>query len=208
MRYLTSVVLVAAFALPALAQDPPRPPTKPSADRKMGLAKPLVFEKDKEVYGAPLKGLKHLRLKRVSKRQKRWNGKKLQIRGKIASVCPKKGCWMMVKDGPQTVRVRFTDYSFFVPLDCANQKVTAEGTVTVKVETEAERRHYAEDAGKSKEEIEKITGDKVLLSFTADAVQIGTPPAKKKAQGGGGAKGKNGGKGKNGAKGKNGSGQG
>ena len=63
MRYLTSVVLVAAFALPALAQDPPRPPTKPSADRKMGLAKPLVFEKNKEVYGAPLKGLKQFEVR-------------------------------------------------------------------------------------------------------------------------------------------------
>ncbi|NRA96920.1 MAG: DUF4920 domain-containing protein [Planctomycetes bacterium] len=184
MRHLISAVLVAAFALPSLAQDPPKPPTKPSADRKMGLAKPLVFEKGKEVYGAPLKGLKHLRLKRIAKRQKKWNGKKLQIRGEITSVCPKKGCWMMVKEGAQTVRVRFTDYAFFVPLDCAKQRVTAEGTVTVKVETEAERRHYAEDAGKSKEEIEKITGDKVLLSFTADAVQIGKPPAKKKAKAG------------------------
>lgn len=188
MRHVISLALLAALTLPAVAQKPTTPPGKPSADRKMGLAKPLVFEKDKEVYGAPLKGLKPVKLKRISKNRDKFNGKKVQIRGEIASVCPKKGCWMMVKDGKDTVRVRFTDYSFFVPLDCATQKVTAEGVVTVKVETEAERRHYAEDAGKSKEEIQKIKGDKITLSFTADAVQIGTPPPTKKDKRGKGEK--------------------
>ena len=180
MRFLVVTLVAAVAAVPVVAQTPDA--DKPAAKRKMGLAKPLVFEKDKEVYGAALEGKRHLRLKRISKGRDKWNGKKVQIRGDITSVCPKKGCWMMVRDGKQNIRVKFTDYAFFVPLDAANRKVTAEGTVTVKVETEAERRHYAEDAGKSKEEIEKIKGDKVVLSFLADAVQIGTPPAKKKGK--------------------------
>ena len=123
-----------------------------------------------------------------------WKGQRVRVEGTVTDVCPKKGCWMMVKDGKESVRVKFTDYSFFVPLDCARQFATAEGTVTVRVETEAERRHYAEDAGATPEEIAKIKGDKTILSFMADAVQIGKPPATKKPKGGAPKKGKVGGK--------------
>jgi len=181
MRFATFLLALAFIAGTAVAQKPASRPVKSAKGRKLGLAKPLVFEKDREVYGAPLKGLKHIPLGKVTKKSKTWNGKKVQIRGRITGVCPKKGCWMMVQDGEQTVRVKFTDYSFFVPLDCTKQFATAEGTVTVRVESEAERRHYAEDAGASPEEIAKIKGDKTILSFMADAVQIGKPPAPKKA---------------------------
>ena len=37
----------------------------------------------------------------------------------------------------------------------------------------ATQRHYAEDAGKSKEEIEKITEPKIAYTFLADGVLIG-----------------------------------
>lgn len=184
MRFVACLLVTLFVAGAAVAQKPTSRPVKSAEGRKLGLAKPLVFEKDREVYGAPLKGLKHVPLSKVSKESKKWNGKKIQIRGNITGVCPKKGCWMMVKDGKDTVRVKFTDYSFFVPLDCTRQFATAEGTVTVRVETEAERRHYAEDAGASPEEIAKIKGDKTILSFVADAVQIGKPPKTKKPKGG------------------------
>jgi hypothetical protein len=87
---------------------------------------------------------------------------------------------MKLKDGDNEVRVSFTGYKFFVPLDVEGRDVAVEGKVQVKTETEAERRHYAQDAGKSPEEIAKIVGDATTVSFVADAVHIGKlPPAKK-----------------------------
>ena len=54
MRCLITGLILAAFLLPVVAQTPVPDSGQPTAGRKMGLAKPLVFEKDKEVYGAPL----------------------------------------------------------------------------------------------------------------------------------------------------------
>jgi len=181
MKHLLTVIIV-AFAVSPCVVAQNQPPKKVSAEgRKMGLARPLVFEKDKEVYGAKLKHRKHITLGTIASKPKDWNDKELQLRGKITGVCKKKGCWMMLQDGKEDVRIRFTGYSFFVPLDCAGRQVTCEGRVKVRVESEAQRRHYAEDAGLSRAEIEKIKGDKVIMSFEADAVQVGTPPAKKAA---------------------------
>lgn len=97
----------------------------------------------------------------------------VKIQGKIASVCQKKGCWMMMEtsDG-HTIRVRFKDYEFFVPKDCAGKTAIIEGIAFNDVTSVAELRHYAEDANKSKEEIEKITQPEKKPVFEAEGVII------------------------------------
>lgn len=149
---------------------------QPTKARKMGLARPLEFTTEHEVYGAKLTGSPHLPMATLMKDAKKWHGKKVQVRGEITGVCLKKGCWMTIKEGPHHTRVRFRDYGFFVPLDVDGRKTAVEATVVVRVESQAERRHYAEDAGWSREKIETIKGDKVLVSLLADAVQIGKLP--------------------------------
>ena len=37
------------------------------------------------------------------------------LSGKIISTCPKKGCWMRVETGNDTLFIKFKDYEFFVP---------------------------------------------------------------------------------------------
>lgn len=144
--------------------------------RNFGLAKPIKISAETEVYGGELKALPLATVVGIEAKPDAWKGKTVQLRGKIDKVCAKKGCWMTLAGGKEPVRVGFKDYSFFVPLDAAGREVAVEGIVDVRVETEAERRHYAEDAKKSKEEVEAIKGDKVVISFVADAVQIGKLP--------------------------------
>jgi hypothetical protein len=96
-----------------------------------------------------------------------------KITGVITEVCQKKGCWLKVKsaDG-EDLHVTFKNYAFFVPKDIAGKTVVLDGIAkmdTVSVETQ---RHYAEDAGKSQEEINKITTSKVKLSFEAKGVVV------------------------------------
>lgn len=98
----------------------------------------------------------------------------VKLETEIITSCKKKGCWMDVKlsDG-STMKVTFTDYGFFVPTDGLNGKTAVlQGHASREVVTEAMRRHYAEDAGKSKEECEAIKGDENKLSFVADGVLI------------------------------------
>jgi hypothetical protein len=96
-----------------------------------------------------------------------------KVEGKITECCKKKGCWMNIDKGDgTTMKVTFKDYGFFVPKDADGKTAVFQGRAyrdTVSVET---LRHYAEDAGKSKEEIEKITEPQVDVAFEADGVII------------------------------------
>ena len=96
-----------------------------------------------------------------------------KIQGEILSTCAKKGCWMELKAGQDTLMVRFKDYSFFVPKEGAEGKtaiINGEAFFdTLSVEL---LQHYAEDAGKSSEEILSITEPEYVVAFTADGVII------------------------------------
>ena len=89
----------------------------------------------------------------------------------IKEVCSKKGCWMKLplSEGKETM-VRFKDYGFFMPLDSKGREVVLNGKAFVKETSIKELQHYAEDAGKSKEEIAKITESKREFTFEADGV--------------------------------------
>jgi hypothetical protein len=98
---------------------------------------------------------------------------KTQISGTILETCPKKGCWMSMVTESDTVFVRFRDYGFFVPTEGAEGRTAfIEGDLFVDTISVRMLQHYAKDAGKSKEEIAKITEPELGLSFTADGVII------------------------------------
>ena len=84
-----------------------------------------------------------------------------------------KGCWMKISVENDTVLVRFKDYGFFVPKNGIEGKRTIiNGNISVDTLSVAQLQHYAEDAGKSKEEIDLITEPKITISFLADGVLI------------------------------------
>lgn len=97
----------------------------------------------------------------------------VRFEGEILNTCPKKGCWMDVVSGEDTVFVRFLDYGFFVPTEGAEGKRTViEGEAFYDTLTVDMRRHYAEDAGASAEEISAITEPELKLAFMATGVMI------------------------------------
>lgn len=96
-----------------------------------------------------------------------------KLEGKILETCSKKGCWMRVAVEKDTVMVMFKDYGFFVPTEGAEGKKTyLEGTAYFDTITVAERQHFAEDAGKSAEEIAAINTPEYTLGFEAEGVII------------------------------------
>lgn len=94
-----------------------------------------------------------------------------KIEGTIVDVCSVKGCWMNISDGEgHDFFVKFKDYGFFMPKDAAGQKVVARGMAYIERVSVDELRHYAEDAGKNKEEIAKITASELSYHFLADGI--------------------------------------
>jgi hypothetical protein len=96
----------------------------------------------------------------------------VKVRGVMDKVCVNKGCWADLKMEKQTASVKFKDYGFFVPKNAAGKEAVFNGVAFKSVTTVDELRHYAEDAGKSKQEIAAITKDEVTLSILADGALI------------------------------------
>lgn len=124
-------------------------------------------------YGEDLSDAKPVKATTLAKSMDGKETMEVKLKGEILEVCQMKGCWMTVDAGKETnIRVTFKDYGFFVPKDAAGKTVVFEGEAkyeTLDVET---LKHYAEDAGKSQEEIDAITEPETKLTFVATGVQI------------------------------------
>lgn len=98
------------------------------------------------------------------------------MKAKVSEVCQAKGCWMNLVDpvtsSDEKLMVKFKDYAFFVPKDISGREVMVEGKAYKEVTSVEELRHYAEDAGKSAEEIAKITEPVSEKKFMASGVVL------------------------------------
>ncbi len=96
-----------------------------------------------------------------------------KIKAKIVEVCPNKGCWLKLElsDGSKAT-VKMKDYGFFLPLAAKGKTVVIDGKVELKTTSVAELRHYAEDAKKSKEEIDAITKPEKEVKVMAKGIVI------------------------------------
>lgn len=95
------------------------------------------------------------------------------IKGVVKEVCQEKGCWMRLQvENGETMMVRFRDYGFFMPFDIVGHTVVLDGEAKEKEVSVKQQQHYAEDAGKSREEIEKITTPKKEIQFIAKGVRV------------------------------------
>ena len=99
----------------------------------------------------------------------------IKVKGNVSAVCQAKGCWMnIVSQQPNQPEmfVKFKDYGFFMPKDIAGRDVILEGYAFREVTSIEELKHYAEDEGKSKEEIDAITEPVEELKFMASGVLL------------------------------------
>ncbi len=154
MKSLLGLILLLGFSLASLAQDP-KPATKgvtygegTTAEGAISISQASSQLKDKD----------------------KFSGK---VKGKVVSVCLEKGCWMKVeRDNGEPVMVKFKDYGFFMPKDIVGKEVVLDGEATVKETSVKQLKHYAEDAGKSKEDISKIKEPKKEIIFVARGVLV------------------------------------
>lgn len=124
-------------------------------------------------YGEAFKSKEFIELNVLTQQMATQDTVQAIVKGKVESVCQKKGCWMnIVSDEGESIFVKFKDYGFFMPLDLAGQEVVMNGMAFKEVTSVEELQHYAEDEGLSKEEIEKITAPKEEYKFMATGVYV------------------------------------
>ncbi|MBW2233410.1 MAG: DUF4920 domain-containing protein [Deltaproteobacteria bacterium] len=94
----------------------------------------------------------------------------VMLKGRITDVCQRKGCWTVIAEGDDAIRVRFQDYGFFLPKDSVGVEAWAQGRVSVVTMSESEARHYeAESRDGNPSEIE---GPQREIGFTATGVHL------------------------------------
>lgn len=94
----------------------------------------------------------------------------IQVTGEVDSVCQKKGCWMVLKDGDSAVvRILMKDHSFTVPMDAKGKSAIVEGTLTARTFSEKEVKHLEKDGGGDPDEVE---GERKEFVLTASGVKI------------------------------------
>lgn len=95
------------------------------------------------------------------------------FKAKVLEVCPKKGCWLKLQvNDTTTAFVKMKDYAFFLPVMLEGKYILLNGEAKLKTTSVAELKHYAEDAKKSKEEIDAITKPKKEINLIASGIIV------------------------------------
>ena len=93
----------------------------------------------------------------------------VQVTGEVESVCQKKGCWLVVKDGEAQARVLMKDHAFTIPMDTKGKPVVVEGTIEARTFNEAQVKHLEKDAGKDPA---AVSGERTEYVLTATAIEL------------------------------------
>ena len=153
MKKILFVIVVFVFSLNINAQDAP--------SAQPGVVYGEVSEKGTAVSANELES------KMVDNK---YEGK---VKGKVVEVCKAMGCWAKLqKDDGSTIMIKVKDHEFAMPLDIVGKVVLAEGSAVVKETSVNMQKHYAEDAGKSREEIDKIKDPKKEVTMTVKGVKV------------------------------------
>jgi len=159
MKYTLLVVLLGIFAFTACTQT----------------VTPVAVENGMSFYGekiTPEGAITYDQL--LQKLETMESIENVKVSGNIAGVCQAKGCWMNIvsntEKSKESMFVKFKDYGFFMPLDASGTTAIMEGKAYKEETSVEELRHYAEDEGKSAEEIAAITESVTELKFMAHGV--------------------------------------
>ena len=98
--------------------------------------------------------------------------KEVKVIGKVIEVCKAEGCWIRVETKMGSMMVKMKDHAFLVPVALEGKTIVADGIATFKETSVEQLRHFAEDAGKTKNEILEITEPKKEIVFQATGIKV------------------------------------
>ena len=131
----------------------------------------------KKYYGTVFKHKVAKSLPEVLKSPQKFEGKHIQVKGKITKVCPMSGCWIDIEDPKtkKTMHVKVKDHVIVFPKDSVKKNAVVEGTLVKKVlsvkKAIAYYKHRAEEL-KMPFDPKTITGPVTLWELKGTAASI------------------------------------
>ncbi len=154
MKKLLSFTIAGLFSLSLMAQPP-----KGDANKGMTFGEKITAE------GA-------ISSDELIKNLEKENKLEVKVEGEVAQVCAAEGCWLKMKTATGTMMVKMKDHKFLVPLSMNGKTIVVKGTAEKKVTSIEMLKHYAEDAGKSKAEIDAIKEPKQEVVLQAQGIIV------------------------------------
>jgi uncharacterized protein YdeI (BOF family) len=131
----------------------------------------LAFDHSGKHFGAAFTKAKIVTLAEVTANADKYHGKTVKLKGNIADVCQREGCWLVLSDGERTIRVKMKDHKFVVPKDSGKKVAMVEGVIEKQELSEEMARHYAEESA-GKVDPSTIKGPQVVVGMVATGVHI------------------------------------
>ena len=153
MKKILSISVVIFISLFTLAQ-PPKGPAK----------KGMVFGKKTTAAGAI--SVDELAKKATDELTD------VKVKGEVVDVCTKEGCWLKLKTADGSMMVKMKDHAFLVPVSLNGKNVVVNGSAKMKTTPVRELQHYAEDAGKTADEIAAIKEPKKEIVLNAKGILV------------------------------------
>jgi len=95
------------------------------------------------------------------------------IKAPLTAVCQNAGCWVQVpKPDGSPLMVRFKNHFTIPPSTPVGTEAIIHGTAYWDTVSVKALQHFAEDAGKSKEEISRINKPEFKLNFEGDGIKL------------------------------------
>lgn len=167
-RVLFLVTIVFALTFSAFAQMDGKKEAKPTEqDKTEAIPTKGILKR-----GAALGNSKKVSLAKVLATPEKYAGKSYRVDGVIVRSCKMEGCWMELapSENAKSVRVKFKDHAFFIPLKSAGAMAKAEGIFEIKKLSKAEVDHLIEDGGKF--DNRNADGSVTEVSFIASGVEL------------------------------------
>ena len=123
-----------------------------------------------EDFGASLTLVRPTSLAEILREPARFAGETILLHGRISDVCQKRGCWTVIREDDEQLRVQFEDYGFFLPKDSVGAEAYAQGRVSVVTLSEREARHYESESRGG--DPSRVDGPRREILFTAAGVRL------------------------------------
>lgn len=130
-----------------------------------------------KVYGKPITVKEKTSIAEIVAHPEKYDGKRVLVEGKVADVCKKMGCWIMIEEGKdgQTIRFKVDDGVIVFPKDAKGKIARAEGIVSARVmsveDQIAQGEHMAQEQG-TKFDPSTVKGPKTVVQLKGEGAVI------------------------------------
>ena len=105
-------------------------------------------------------------------------GQTVRVTAKVSDVCQKMGCWMIISEGEEHMRVTTKDHKFFVAKDGAGSICDLEGVVEKKEHNQKRADHYKSEQSDGAPLPEAEVKGTATYQIVASAITFTRAPAK------------------------------